>query len=189
MDALTNLKAEAIKKNFDGVKFMWNWESVSKDTLRTIAFERTDPEETEVQQQERFRLPDTQLGVLKEKDDTNRKLLSRKIQELVIRSSRDASNMFSYVGTKCALSETAVRNAVNGNRPITQECLAFLCVGLKVPMKEAEEMFNLFGHPLTFGVNYFESVTMCAIRDRDEMEEYLDDLKKGGVKLRGIAAK
>lgn len=168
---------------------MWNWESANKDTLHTIAFERIDPEETEVQQQERFRLAPNVLEAVKEKESANRKLLYRKIQELIIRSTRDASNMFSYVGTKCALSESAVRSAVNGKRPITQEFLAFLCVGLKVSIEEAEEMFDLFGHPLTFGFNYFESVTMCAIRDRDEMEAYLEDLKKGGVKLRGIAAK
>lgn len=168
---------------------MWNWESVNKETLHSISFERIDPEESSDQKQALFRLTPEKLGRIKEVENTNRKKLGFKIQELIIRNGRDASNMFSYVGTKCALSESAVRNAVNGNRTVTLEFLAFLCVGLKVPMEEAEELFNLLGHPLTFGVNYFESVTMCAIRDRDEMEDYLEDLKYGGVTLRGNAAK
>ncbi len=87
-------------------------------------------------------------------------------------------NPFFYTAIECELSETYVRKIIRGDKPVTRNFLGAFCVGMGLTPEESEELFELTGNKLTFGFSYFDSITMCAIRDGDNIEDYLADLEK-----------
>ena len=115
--------------------------------------------------------------ISKQVDDRGKKLLL-KLRDVFYKNGKDASNIAVYVAGKCAMSESTVLKVLNGNRAVTAEFLGRICVGLKLSETETKDLFELYGQPLKYGRSIFESVTICAVRDKDDIDSYVEELEQ-----------
>lgn len=121
--------------------------------------------------------PGTNLNEL----NRGERLLKAKLASIFINYAEGESNYYIKVGVACGMDSSTIRKILlsqtdKGWRPITEIILGSICVGLGLTMTASRELFELFGKPLIYGSNIFSSITFCAIRDHDSLEDYLDDL-------------
>lgn len=103
--------------------------------------------------------------------------LMNKLRNIFLYKARHATNTARYIAGQCLLSESLVQKVMKGKRSITAEFLGHVCVGLKLSKKETEELFELYGQPLQYNRSLFEAITICAVRDQDDIIDYVDELK------------
>lgn len=106
------------------------------------------------------------------------KELLRKLRNVFHTNAKDSSNIAVYVATKCELSDSIVQKVLTGKRAVTAEFLGKICVGLSLSIDETEELFRLYGQPLDYNRSLFEAITMCAVRDHDSIDSYVNELEQ-----------
>ena len=109
--------------------------------------------------------------------DQRQKELLRKLRNVFHANAKNASNISVYVATRCDLSDSIVQKVLTGKRAVTAEFLGKICVGLSLSQEETKELFELFGQPLVYERSLFEAITICAVRDRDSIDSYVDELE------------
>lgn len=87
------------------------------------------------------------------------------------------------VGSICGISADIIRQIISpyskkGPKVLTPVILGSICIGLKLSEDECDYLFSEFGIQLVFGKSMFTSITACAIRDKDNVEEYINELRK-----------
>lgn len=87
-----------------------------------------------------------------------------------------ARNSYAELEDSCEITESLFRKLLNGSRVIHKNVLARFIVGLKLDRALADELFYLLGEPLDDN-EVFDHITICAIRDKDDIHHYLDELK------------
>ena len=153
---------------------MADWSVVSRENLsnlNSLKFNKYD--------ESSFRLSVLEKQSIKKRRDDDTLLLLRKISGFIFSAADKgyASNAILYVSIRCNLSESTIRKVINGSRNATKDFVGRICVGLGLSMSDTEDLFEQLGQPLDFNSCYFDAVTMTAIKDRDSIDDYCEDLK------------
>lgn len=130
--------------------------------------------------------------------DTGYKNVIARLRNIFLKVAQryNTSDYHIAVGTRCGISADLVRKIISppsrkGHKVLTPIVLGCICIGLKLSEEECRYLFNEFGMPLVFGTSMFVSITICAIRDNDSIESYINELKEykvpGAERLRGGA--
>lgn len=120
----------------------------------------------------------------KDRADMGYKNVIAKLRNIFLKVAQqyNTSDYHIAVGSRCGISADLVRKIISppskkGHKVLTPIVLGCLSVGLKLRQEECEYLFNEFGMPLIFGSSMFVSITVCAIRDGDSIEDYISELK------------
>ena len=109
--------------------------------------------------------------------------LRNKISNLIheIKEERGKS-VRRLVEEDCGFYLDTYKKAMCGKgRTITRPFLARICVGLKLPIDKANELFRMQGGELNL-TNNVDAITYYAILDKDSVEDYENELvEKAGV--------
>lgn len=154
-----------------GVCNVTNWIEATKTNLSKL-----DCDRFYLEHNSKLRMTGQQRSQLAAGLAGNQSDILRKVRDYCQRYAKSASNVAFEVGMQCNLSESIVRKVFKAEKAMTADFLGHICVGLELSMEESEELFALFGRPLVFGKSYFESVTMVAIKDKDDIDAYEQDL-------------
>jgi len=131
------------------------------------------------------RMSSSEIFGLAKNYEENINLLIKKIQQICFEKLKGETDNFPLaIGMRCGISESTVRKIFKGTRSISAEFVAFICVGFHLSEDDAKALFDLLGYSLFIGKNLFDTLTFVAIRDKDDIEDYISDLKKAGVNLR-----
>lgn len=116
--------------------------------------------------------------------DTGYKNVIARLRNIFLKTAQqyNTSDYHIAVGTRCGISADLVRKIISpptkkGHKVLTPVVLGCICVGLKLKREDCEYLFNEFGMPLVFGTSMFVSITACALRDEDSIEDYISELK------------
>lgn len=153
-----------------------DWNVVSKDEIRNLGDVPFYPEESDVE----YRISPIEKRKLYNVYE-NYSTLIKKMSDYCqtkCKEARSPYNPLLYAATECDFSESYMRKMIKQEKRVTRKALGQFCVGLGLSIKESEELFALTGKNLVFGYTYFDSITMCAIRDRDNIEDYLNELEE-----------
>ena len=110
--------------------------------------------------------------------DQQQKELLRKLRNVFHANAKNASNIAVYVAMRCDLSDSTVQKVLTGKRAVTSEFLGKICVGLALSPEETDELFKMYGQPLDYERSLFEAITICAVRDRDSIDSYVNELEQ-----------
>ncbi len=88
---------------------------------------------------------------------------------------------YALVETECDIKENTFRRVLRqkNSRNVTYVFLAKFCVGAKVGIEKAKELFQLMGHELS-ETNRYDYILLCELKKECDITEYDDDLKKYG---------
>lgn len=115
-----------------------------------------------------------------------RRLRSR-LADVFLDYANGQDNFYIPVATACGMDSSTIRKILlgdnsKGKKDISDVILGSICVGLGLNMNLSQELFELYGTPLEYGVNVFLSITYRAIEDKDDIECYINELNEYGVK-------
>lgn len=90
---------------------------------------------------------------------------------------------YSRLETDCDIKPDTFRRVISfrNGRNITYTLLAKFCVGAKLTVDEAEEVFVMMGHQLS-DKNRSDYILKCELSKHCDIMEYDSDLKKHGLK-------
>ena len=151
------------------------WNNASKENLKKLSGLKFYIEEQEAD----FRITAAdraKLSSVFENNNILRKKISDYCQQKCIASGSEYNPSF-FAAVECDVSETYIRKIIRGDKPVSRKFLGQFCVGMGLTPEETDELFALTGKKLVFGYTYFDSITMCAVRDGDNIEDYLRDLE------------
>lgn len=87
-----------------------------------------------------------------------------------------ADGSYAKLEVKTQILEDTFRRWLKGTRKMKRSNLAKLIVGLSVDLETANELFALQNHPLDCDGDRFDFITACAIRDKDDIEQFGNDV-------------
>ena len=88
---------------------------------------------------------------------------------------------YSQLETACNISEHIMRKYLKGKRKITIYAVAKLCVGAKLTIEKAEEMFKLQGHIISPNEYRFDAIIIDALKCGDSIDIFYETCKKCGL--------
>jgi hypothetical protein len=128
-----------------------------------------------------YRVTDAEMMNIPSDDENNTK--SRQIIAMLFHEKTNGSYIKLEALTQ--IKQDTFRRWLKGTRIGSRISLAKFTVGLGVDIGIAEELFRLSGHPLDCENNRLDFITACAIRDKDDIEQFGNDIKKycGGISI------
>ena len=106
-----------------------------------------------------------------EKSITLRKRLSTLYHE-------KAEGSYIKLEVKTQIKQNTFQKWMNGSRNVSRKELAKFAVGLALDMEIVDELFRMIGHSLDYENNRFDFIVACAIRDKDDIEQFGNDVEK-----------
>ena len=88
---------------------------------------------------------------------------------------------YSQLEIACNISEHIMRKYLKGKRKITIYAVAKLCVGAKLTIEKAEEMFKLQGHIISPNEYRFDAIIIDALKCGDSIDIFYETCKKCGL--------
>jgi hypothetical protein len=76
------------------------------------------------------------------------------------------------------IKQDTFRRWMKGTRNVSKKELVKFVVGLGVEIEITKKLFYLNGHPLNYEKNRLDFIVVCAIRDKDDIEQFGNDVKK-----------
>lgn len=172
---------------------MIDWSKITYDDLKLMKFESVDPEDAGLNRGSfheitvAFRATPGQINGLVETEEQNLLQLRSKILKYLRAKNQDEANIYQKASSDCAITESQIRKVINGQRKPTIEFISLISVGLGLTIDQATELFDLIGHTPFNKNNLFDSITYIALRDRDSIYTYIQQLKEAGIKLHSLA--
>ena len=85
---------------------------------------------------------------------------------------------YKTLESRCYISEAAMRKYLNGSRSITMPAVAKLCVGARLTVDEARELFKLCGHILSPDDYLLDAIVVDTIKCGETIEDFYAETKK-----------
>lgn len=83
--------------------------------------------------------------------------------------------LFPLVEKQCNIPEDTMKKMQSGKRRFTREQLAKFCIGFKLPIEKADELFLLQGGRLNL-TNDFDFIVYHALKTKDDIEVFCDEV-------------
>lgn len=99
--------------------------------------------------------------------------LRKRVQSLWFEKTGGSYEKLEYL---CQIKQNTFQKWMNGSRNMKRSELAKFVIGLSLYIEVADELFALQSHPLDCDGNRFDFITACAIRDRDDIEQFGKDV-------------
>lgn len=175
---------------------MIDWNTIKYNDLKSIHFDSIDPENSVNRSgasYERvsvsYRATPGEIPKLGHDDEANIRELRKKILKYMNKKFENNTNVFLKASNECGMTESQIRKVISGERRPTIEFISFMSVGMQLSIEEAIELFDFIGHTPFHKNNLFDSITFIALRDRDSIHVYLDQLREAGIKLHALGRK
>lgn len=88
---------------------------------------------------------------------------------------------YATLESRCFISEAAMRKYLNGHRPINLFAVAKICVGARLSLKEADELFKLCGHILSPKDFRLDAIVVDTLKCGENIEDFYDSTKRFGL--------
>lgn len=88
---------------------------------------------------------------------------------------RKTIGTFPLVEKKCNIPEDTMKKMQSGRRRFTREQLAKFCIGFKLPIEKADDLFLLQGGRLNL-TNDFDFIVYHALKTKDDIEVFCDEV-------------
>jgi predicted Zn-dependent peptidase len=86
-------------------------------------------------------------------------------------------SQYALVEEACSIPTDTVKRLITGKTRVTRPQLAKFCVGLKLSVEDADELFRMQGGCLNLS-NDFDYIIYHALEDRDKIDDFLDDVRE-----------
>lgn len=105
-------------------------------------------------------------------NETN-KALSKLMQNLWLKKT---GGSYPKLELLSQIEEITFQKWLSGARKIERSDLAKFVIGLSLDRETADELFALQSHSLDYENNRFDFIVACAIRDKDDIEQFAKDV-------------
>ncbi len=121
--------------------------------------------------------------IIPKSGDEKTNLLRKKLSEVIF--TRFEGN-YAKLETACAINKDNVMKFINnkGKRArnnVSRNVLGKVCVGAKLSVEEAQELFVLQGFALDPVNNMFDAIVVCCLNKHDDIYEMIDMCQVYGV--------
>ena len=86
-------------------------------------------------------------------------------------------SQYALVEEACSIPTDTVKKLITGKTRVTRPQLAKFCVGLKLSIADADELFRMQGGCLNLS-NDFDYIIYHALEDGDEINSFIDDVRE-----------
>ena len=152
------------------------YDNITKDYLKTHLFNSDGLSFSEEHSAFRLRADDPQITRCDERQIELRVEISRLISE------KYGKNKEKFEA-ECNISWVLKRKWMNGDRKITRDALAKLCVGMSLDIQIAEKLFRYEGHSLEPDLNKLDAVVVDALKCGDDIYALYDTCEAVGLAL------
>ena len=91
-------------------------------------------------------------------------------------------NNYAQMEIACNISEASMRKYLKGVRPITFLAVTKFCIGAKLTVEKAIELFKLQGHIISPDLYRFDAVVINAVQCGDSIDVFYETCKECGLK-------
>lgn len=152
------------------------YENITKEYVRTHTFKSDGIIFESVKEDKNYRIaPGTKLPP---SDIEKANKLRKKIVDIIL-INYDAN--YAKIDADCFISETLLRKIAAGSRKVTRIVIAKLCVGAKLSLETAEELFMLQGHRLDVENNRLDAIVVSCINEKEGIEVFYEECEKYGL--------
>ena len=86
-------------------------------------------------------------------------------------------SQYTLVEKACDIPADTIKRLITGRTRVTRTQLAKLCVGLKLPIEDADRLFLMQGGTLNLS-NDFDYIIYHALEDGDDVYSFIDEVRK-----------
>ena len=87
---------------------------------------------------------------------------------------------YAAVESRCYINAATMRKYLNGGRAITPFAVAKICIGAKLSVEEAYELFKLCGHILSPNDFLLDAIIVDALKCGESIEIFYEETKRFG---------
>ncbi len=84
-------------------------------------------------------------------------------------------DQYDIVSNACDIPVSSIKHMLSGRQRITRHQLGKFCVGLKLCIEEAQQLFRWQGRSLSVGEDAFDTVVYYALKDEDDIWDFIDE--------------
>ena len=84
-------------------------------------------------------------------------------------------DQYELVSNACDIPVSSIKHMLTGRQRITRHQLGKFCVGLKLSIEEAQQLFRWQGRSLSVGEDAFDTVVYYALKDEDDIWDFIDE--------------
>lgn len=84
-------------------------------------------------------------------------------------------DQYDIVSNACDIPVSSIKHMLSGRQRITRHQLGKFCVGLKLSIEEAQQLFRWQGRSLSVGEDAFDTVVYYALKDEDDIWDFIDE--------------
>lgn len=159
---------------------MSKWDKIDKKQITEIKFESIDIIETStyIPPKASYRVSRKDAADIPRTDEEAKRELRIMLTTLF---ALNLNQNYAQLESRCDIKPDTFQKIIRKRNPkgISRTMLAKFVVGAKVDIKTADTLFLYLGHGLD-DRNRFDYILMCALRDKDDIEIFNDDLMKYG---------
>ena len=152
---------------------MYNTSDIDISLINTITFDSTEiPASASVVQSNSFRLTAADLAEMPD-DTKDPEGLRRRLTELLHEKFR---GNYLMLEAECDIKRDTFQKIQRGKRSVTYTQLAKFCVGARVSMDEAHDLFLMMGHELSCSSKP-DYILLCELKNGGDICEYDEDMR------------
>lgn len=148
------------------------YEHITKTYIKTHPFQ-SDGLYLPVEQNSSFRLSPHSASLPADAEHNNSRLRKELTSLIAAKYPNNAA-----MEAACGVSYELVKKNINGKRRITRATLAKLCIGMKLTLEKAQELFRLEGHSLEPEINLLDAIVVDALQCGDSITIFYEVCKE-----------
>ena len=156
------------------------FEQIDAEYISNHVFESKESERKEEKSKIAYRFSDG--DIIPQSGEEKAKILRKKLSEIIF--TKFVGN-YAKLETLCAINKDNVMKFVNqgkrGRNNVSRNVLGKVCVGAKLTVEEAHELFVLQGYALDPVNNLFDAIVVCCLKKKDDIYEMISMCQKYGV--------
>ena len=87
------------------------------------------------------------------------------------------------IESACGVSWELVRKYMSGTRKVTRDSLAKLCVGMRLTVEEAQQLFQLQGNSLEPDINLLDAIVVDVLKCGEDISVFYAECEEFGLSL------
>lgn len=156
------------------------FEQIDTEYISNHVFESKESERKEEKSKIAYRFSDG--DIIPQSGEEKAKILRKKLSEIIF-TKFDGN--YAKLETLCAINKDNVMKFVNqgkrGRNNVSRNVLGKVCVGAKLTVEEAHELFVLQGYALDPVNNLFDAIVVCCLKKKDDIYEMISMCQEYGV--------